>query len=84
MDFNENEVRQRIKNIILEETEYTGIYNDGIKIHQLGLNSVDYISLLIKFEEAFLFEFDDETLQSEFFDNICDIVAHILKKLSMR
>lgn len=83
MNFNESDVRQRIKNIILEETGYTGIYNDEIRIDQLGLNSVDYISLLIQFEEAFLFEFDDEVLQSEFFENIGDIVTHILNKLSI-
>ena len=55
------------------------VLEDGTKLEDLGLDSLDKIELLYAIEEQFGIEFENEEMQG--FVTVGDIVASIEKKL---
>ena len=50
------------------------------KLDELGLNSITFVKLMVKFEEEFDIEFDDEDLNIGKFSIIDDICKYITDK----
>lgn len=48
----------------------------------LGINSIDYIKIVLVLESEFGFEFDDETLDMNNISNVRLLYQYICKKLS--
>lgn len=52
------------------------------KIHDIGLNSIDFIKLLVFVEDEFEFEFDDNDLLMEKYQVVEDMVDLICSNIS--
>ena len=53
-----------------------------IKLFYLGINSIDYIKIVLVLESEFGFEFDDEALDMNNISNVRLLYQYICKKLS--
>ena len=51
--------------------------NLNTKVQDLGLDSIDYVTLLVNVEEKFEIEFGVESLKMDCFETISDIVEYI-------
>lgn len=70
-------VKEMIKSIVNENIEIS--FN--LKLIDIGINSIQFIKLIIKLEEYFNIEFDEEHLSASSFENISYIVEYIYIKI---
>ena len=83
-----NEIEIRIKNIIVDfmNDDHTNIDTGDIDIsasnalvEELNLDSVAFINLIFKFEEAFDIEFNAQDIRYEKFNSISSIASLIME-----
>ncbi|MDR1002612.1 MAG: acyl carrier protein [Oscillospiraceae bacterium] len=78
---------EAITETIIEKINTLELARDGMDITadsefaDLGMNSLDFIKLIVALEDVFEFEFDDEALDASSYNKISDISKYILKKV---
>jgi acyl carrier protein len=53
------------------------------KFSDIGLDSVNFVKLIVYIEDEFCFEFDDEYLNLDLFDDLNSMIVYINKKLNI-
>ena len=51
--------------------------SDFVQLEFIGINSIDFVKIVVDLEEYFEFEFDDEDLDYKKFEYITDICNYI-------
>lgn len=80
----EMEIRNQVIKIILnilKTQEEKDIFLSNYDIVQLDINSIDFIKLVVIFEETFNIEFDDENLSVAKFDSLESLCFYIEQKI---
>lgn len=65
---NQVSFNEKVNSIIQEVLETEGYIADDKNLDEIGLNSMKFIELVIKCEEAFQFDLDDSFLLKECFE----------------
>ena len=52
-----------------------------ITVHDLGVNSLNFIKIIVELEDAFDIEFDDDQINYDLLNNIYDLVVLINEKI---
>lgn len=80
-----NEIESKIKKILTENLEIEiseeDIVGDDL-ISELGINSVDAISIFISIEDVFGITIDDEDLSADLISSLNKISQYIMSKMS--
>lgn len=80
-----NEIESKIKKILTENLEIEiseeDIVGDDL-ISELGINSVDAISIFISIEDVFGITIDDEDLSADLISSLNKISQYIISKMS--
>lgn len=74
-----NEIKDKIKQIIhsVIEVEIT----DDDDLFEQGLNSINIIEIIVKIEDEFDIEFDEENLSFEYLKSLSSICKYVNSKL---
>lgn len=79
-NIDDEEILNRLINLIITncnlEDENKVITSES-KLSELGINSIDYIKIVVAIEIEFGFEFDDNKLTAENFVSVKDLCAYI-------
>ena len=76
-----NTVFDKVKAVIESQSKENNLKATNISLNnsftEMGFNSVNYISLIVKLEEVFDIEFDDDilTYNNQNIKTICDYIA---------
>lgn len=75
-------VEEKLKEILVSELELEEVtLNLNDKFEHLGVNSAVFIKFVVKLEDAFDIEFDDDNLDYDNFQTIADIIRYIEQKM---
>ena len=75
----ENRVLKIYKDYISSD-EIKENLNSNSVLNDIGINSIDFIKIIVALETEFDFEFDDDDLQPEKYVIVKDIVDYIIEK----
>lgn len=80
------EVEDKVKKVIIEHLKLEKTVeeldsNKDFLLESLGLNSIDALELLLKIEQEFDIEIDDEDLNAELVRSISSLSEYVFKKL---
>ena len=50
------------------------------KLHEMGINSILFVKIVVALEDYFAFEFDDEDLNFDKFETMNDVYTYIKEK----
>ncbi|WP_025680316.1 acyl carrier protein [Paenibacillus massiliensis] len=56
-------------------------WQEDTKIQDLGMNSIKFIKVILKIEDVFDFEFDDQDLYTNRFTTLKDMKYYILERI---
>ena len=81
-----NEMENKIKSIIIEHLKLEKKAEDldsnkDFLLESLGLNSIDALELLLKIEQEFNIEIDDEDLNVELVRSISSLCEYVSRKV---
>jgi Acyl carrier protein len=82
-----NDVSLKIQKIMIESLELELLPGDieGKNLGtELGINSVDALEILIRIEDVFGIQIDDEDLSAELFESLDILIDYVLKKLNSK
>lgn len=74
---NKQEIIQKVTEIIQKESELEVIIKINDDLANLGINSLNFIRMIVRLEEAFNIEFPDEALEYDKFNTILEIATYI-------
>ena len=74
---NKQEIIQKVTEIIQKESELEVVIKINDDLANLGINSLNFIRMIVRLEEAFNIEFPDEALEYDKFNTILEIVTYI-------
>lgn len=77
----EKKVREILKENIKTSVSFDEIGTEH-SLSEIGVNSIDFIKVIVAIETEFDFEFNDEDLDFSMYDNIQKIVSYIENKLN--
>lgn len=85
---NKNKVVRKDKNKIVEIIELNGatdsiMNNLDISLKEVGINSLNFIKIVVELEKEFEFEFDDEKLAYKSFNTINDLIDYVESKYNI-
>lgn len=77
-----NEITVKVCEILKEVLKYKddNITEDS-ELIDMGIDSLRYMNIVVKLEDAYNVEFDDDFLMSDSFDRVRDIVTYLLEKV---
>lgn len=79
-----NDVEKKVAEIVADVVELDCREIDfGMNIMEMGINSINFVSILVELEDEFDIEFDDENLTITAFSTLANIVSY-LEKLMRR
>ena len=74
---NKQEITQKVTEIIQKESELEVVIKINDDLANLGINSLNFIRMIVRLEEAFNIEFPDEALEYDKFNTILEIATYI-------
>ncbi|MFA3905740.1 acyl carrier protein [Fusobacterium nucleatum] len=74
---NKQEIIQKVTEIIQKESELEVVIKINDDLANLGINSLNFIRMIVRLEEAFNIEFPDEALEYDKFNTILEIATYI-------
>lgn len=74
---NKQEIIQKVTEIIQKESELEVVIKINDNLANLGINSLNFIRMIVRLEEAFNIEFPDEALEYDKFNTILEIATYI-------
>lgn len=78
---NKDDIEQKIMAIVAEKITADGIFVTTATVHDLGLDSLDLIEMVLEIEDSFNCQIDDAKIeQLETIQDIIDYVYGICKK----
>lgn len=77
----ELKVGEIIKNNIVYEGDVKQLYKEDFR--KLGINSINFIKIVIALESEFDIEFDDEMLDNTMFYSFENIVSYVKEKCNV-
>jgi acyl carrier protein len=80
------EIKEKVVEILKEVVNRTIPDNWlelGGQLQELSIDSLEYIKIVVRFENTFDVEFDDEALDLTKFSNVDDICAYITKLIEV-
>lgn len=79
---NTAQVDKQLQEIVGQVLNITNFGKDGnLKLQDAGLNSIKLIKIIIKIEEAFNFEFNDQDLYTNRFATFKDLKSYVLEQI---
>lgn len=79
-----NEIREKLKQImidVLRLEKTTDEINGADLINELGISSIDAISIFIEIEDAFNIIIDDENLNASLISNLDKATEYVMARL---
>lgn len=78
------EIYERVKSLIMNTSEDTGVSAECTEdggLNLIGLNSISFIKLVVLIENEFGIEFDDEDLDVKKFTGFNDVISYIQHRI---
>lgn len=79
-----NNIEEKVVEILQNNSKLKNIEIDKlnkISFNDLGVNSLNFIKIIVELEDAFDIEFDDNQINYGLLNNICDLIDLIKEEI---
>ena len=77
MTMNKKDIIKKVTDIIQKESKLELIIKIDDNLSDIGINSLNFIKMIVRLEEAFDVEFPDEVLEYDKFNTISEVATYI-------
>lgn len=79
--YSQEKLQKKIKEIVINVIQTDSDFSPNADLRQYGMNSINCISIIVRIEEEYNFEFLDEDLILENFITTENLVEYVRKRL---
>lgn len=73
--------KNEVQEFLQEKMGINGVADCDKKLEYYGLNSIDFIRLVVEIEEKYSIVFDDENLDFVNYDSLSQLIEYVVSKI---